>query len=34
MSAEQFKEMLRYVKSNKRKVAAELMESYREGTGE
>jgi hypothetical protein len=34
MSAEQFKEMLRYVKSNKRKAAAELMESYREGTGE
>ena len=33
-SAEQFKEMLRYVKSNKRKVAADLMESYREGTGE
>jgi hypothetical protein len=34
MSAEQFKEMLRYVKSNKRKAAAELMESYRVGTGE
>ena len=34
MSPEQFKEMLRYVKSNKRKAAAELMESYREGTGE
>ena len=33
-SAEQFKEMLRYVKSNKCKVAADLMESYREGTGE
>jgi hypothetical protein len=34
MGAEQFKEMLRYVKSNKRRAAAELMESYREGTGE
>jgi hypothetical protein len=34
MSAEQFKEMLRYVKANKRKAAAELMESYREGAGE
>lgn len=33
-SAEQFKEMLRYVKSNKRKVAADLMESYRSGAGE
>lgn len=33
-SAEQFKEMLRYVKSNKHKVAADLMESYRSGAGE
>jgi hypothetical protein len=33
-SAEQFKEMVRYVKANKHKVASELMESYREGTGE
>jgi hypothetical protein len=34
MTAEQFKEMLRYVKANKRKAATELMKSYREGTGE
>jgi hypothetical protein len=34
MSAEQFKEMLRYVKSSKRRVAAELVESYRQGAGE
>jgi hypothetical protein len=34
MGAEQFKEMLRYVKSNKQRVAAELMESYRAGAGE
>jgi hypothetical protein len=34
MSAEQFKEMLRYVKANKQKAAAELMASYREGAGE
>ena len=33
-SAEQFKQMLLYVKSNKHRVAAELMESYRGGTGE
>ena len=33
-TAEQFKEMLRYVKSNKHKVAADLMESYRSGAGE
>jgi hypothetical protein len=33
-TAEQFKEMVRYVKTNKHKVAAELMTSYREGTGE
>jgi len=32
-STEQFKEMLLYVKSNKHRVAAELMESYR-GAGE
>jgi uncharacterized protein (DUF1778 family) len=33
-TAEQFKEMVRYVKTNKHKVAAELMASYREGTAE
>ena len=33
-SAEQFKQMLLYVKSNKQRVAAELMDSYRSGTGE
>ncbi len=33
-SAEQFKQMLLYVKSNKHRVAAELMESYRNGAGE
>jgi len=33
-SAEQFKQMLLYVKSNKHRVAAELMESYRSGIGE
>ena len=33
-STEQFKEMLRYVKSNKHRVAADLMESYRSGAGE
>jgi hypothetical protein len=33
-SAEQFKQMLLYVKSNKHRVAAELMESYRNGIGE
>jgi hypothetical protein len=34
MSAEQFKEMVRYVKANKHKVAAELLASYREARGE
>jgi hypothetical protein len=34
MNTEQFKEMLRYLKANKRRAAAELMESYREGIGE
>lgn len=33
-SAEQFKQMLLYVKSNKHRVAAELMESYRGDAGE
>lgn len=33
-SAEQFKQMLLYVKSNKHRAAAELMESYRGGAGE
>jgi hypothetical protein len=33
-NAEQFKEMVRYVKTNKHKVAAELTASYRENTGE
>ena len=33
-SAEQFKQMLLYVKSNKHQVAAELMESYCSGIGE
>jgi len=33
-SAEQFKQMLLYVKSNKHRVATELMESYCGGTGE
>jgi hypothetical protein len=33
-SAEQFKEMVRYAKANKHKVAAEVMVGYREGTGE
>jgi hypothetical protein len=34
MTAEQFKEMLRYVKTNKRKVAADMLASYAEGTTE
>jgi hypothetical protein len=33
-STEQFKQMLLYVKSNKHRVAAELMESYRGEAGE
>ena len=33
-SAEQFKQMLLYVKSNKHRVAEELMDSYRGGAGE
>jgi hypothetical protein len=31
MTPEQFKEMLRYVKSNKRKAAADMLASYAEG---
>lgn len=34
MTAEQFKEMLRYVKNNKRKAAADMLASYAEGTAE
>ena len=34
MTAEQFKEMLRYVKNNKRKAAADMLASYAEGTTE
>jgi len=34
MTAEQFKEMLRYVKTNKRKAAADMLASYSEGTTE
>ena len=34
MTPEQFKEMLRYVKSNKRKAAADMLASYAEGTTE
>lgn len=34
MTAEQFKDMLRYVKINKRKVAADMLASYAEGTTE
>ena len=34
MTADQFKEMLRYVKTNKRKVAADMLASYAEGTTE
>ncbi|MGB8479070.1 MAG: hypothetical protein WCE63_09530 [Acidobacteriaceae bacterium] len=33
-TADQFKEMLRYVKSNKQRVAAELMDTYRNSAGE
>lgn len=34
MTPEQFKEMLRYVKTNKRKAAADMLASYAEGTAE
>jgi hypothetical protein len=34
MTPEQFKEMLRYVKTNKRKAAADMLASYIEGTTE
>ena len=34
MTPEQFKEMLRYVKTNKRKAAADMLASYAEGTSE
>jgi hypothetical protein len=34
MTPEQFKEMLRYVRSNKRKAAADMLASYAEGTTE
>src|SRR6185437_3821499 len=34
MTAEQFKEMLRYVKTNKRKAAADMLASYAERTTE
>jgi hypothetical protein len=34
MTPEQFKEMLRYVKANKRKAAADMLASYAEGTTE
>ncbi len=34
MTAEQFKELLRYVKSNKHKAAADMLASYAEGTTE
>ena len=34
MTPEQFKEMLRYVKSNKRKAAADMLASYAEGATE
>jgi hypothetical protein len=34
MTAEQFKEMLRYVKNNKRKAAADMLASYAEGSTE
>jgi hypothetical protein len=34
MTSEQFKEMLRYVKTNKRKAAADMLASYAEGTTE
>ena len=34
MTPEQFKEMLRYVKNNKRKAAADMLASYAEGATE
>jgi hypothetical protein len=34
MTPEQFKEMLRYVKANKRKAAADMLASYAEGATE
>lgn len=34
MTPEQFREMLRYVKSNKRKAAADMLASYAEGATE
>ena len=34
MAPEQFKEMLRYVKTNKRKAAADMLASYAEGASE
>jgi hypothetical protein len=34
MTPEQFKEMLRYVKTNKRKAAVDMLASYAEGTTE
>ncbi len=34
MTTEQFKEMLRYVKTNKRKAAVDMLASYAEGTKE
>jgi hypothetical protein len=34
MTPEQFKEMLRYVKANKRKAASDMLASYAEGTRE
>jgi len=34
MTPEQFKEMLRYVRTNKRKAAADMLVSYEEGTTE
>jgi hypothetical protein len=34
MTPEQFKDMLRYVKANKRKAAADMLASYAEGTTE
>jgi hypothetical protein len=34
MTPEQFKEMLRYVKTNKRKAAADMIASYAEGASE
>ena len=34
MTPEQFKEMLRYVKTNKRKAASDMLASYAEGTTE